>query len=144
MDYVSCTSNPSCGFTFGKIGDIAVVTELVLVHCVNKYISFKKKKQPFSQGYPTISHQFTLRIKSYRQGKRRGVFCTLPSLLSWRNAGGFSAAIPWSALRASCPACSPQRRGPSWCRAGGRRQASLLPSPAKAHTFRHVLSFPEG
>jgi len=30
MDYVSYTSNPSCGFTFGKIGDIVVIAEPVL------------------------------------------------------------------------------------------------------------------
>lgn len=37
------------------------------------------------------------------------MFCTLSSLLSRRNAGGFSAGIP----------CSLQHCGLSWCRAGG-------------------------
>lgn len=30
LDYVSCTLNPSSGFTFGKTGDVAVVPEPVL------------------------------------------------------------------------------------------------------------------
>lgn len=43
MDYVSRASNPACGFTFGKTGDIAVVTEPVLDSCKYIYLFLKEK-----------------------------------------------------------------------------------------------------
>lgn len=89
------------------------------IHCVNKYIYFLKEKVAVLLRLPYISHQFILCIKTHRKGKSWRWFCPLPSLFSWRSAGGFRAIMPWSALHTPFPVCYLQHQGPGRCRAGG-------------------------
>lgn len=44
MHYISCTSNLSCGFNFGTIGNVAVVTESVLDPLCKKIDLFLEKR----------------------------------------------------------------------------------------------------
>lgn len=124
MHCVSCTSNLSCGFTFGTIGNV-VVTEFVLdLLRKKKPFIFKRKSNWFFKA-PLLFHiSSSCGSRHIEKLKSKGMFSPLPSLFSWRNAGDFRAIMPWSALHTPFPACYVQHQGSGGCRAG-RKNYSL-------------------